>query len=96
MKDSVLQAHRGRIGGLVTHARHNSSEIAARARQGFDARFEREVDPDGLLAPEERARRADFARRAHFARLGLQSAQARLRKAQEVAGRDAAPEGVAR
>lgn len=49
----------------------------APARAAALARFEREVDPDGLLAPEERAKRADFARRAYFKRLALKSSKAR-------------------
>ena len=47
------------------------------ARRAFLDRFEREVDPDGLLSVEERRRRADHARRAHMLRLALWSAQAR-------------------
>lgn len=47
------------------------------ARAKFDERFEREVDPDGVLPPAERARRAENARQAYFARLALKSAQAR-------------------
>jgi hypothetical protein len=42
-------------------------------------RFERQVDPDGVLSPEERARRAGHARKAYFTRLALRSAQARRR-----------------
>lgn len=45
------------------------------------ARFEREVDPDGVLPPVELAKRADAARKAHFTRLALKSAQARRKKA---------------
>lgn len=41
------------------------------------ARFEREVDPDGKLPPEIRARRADFAKRAYFAKLAMKSSRAR-------------------
>jgi hypothetical protein len=48
---------------------------AARAR--FLDRFEREVDPDGTLPPDERAKRAEHARKAYFARLALASAKAR-------------------
>lgn len=47
------------------------------ARRAFLERFEREVDPDGLLDPEERARRAEHARKAYFAGLALKSARAR-------------------
>jgi hypothetical protein len=53
----------------------------ASARRAFDKRFEREVDPEGKLALAERARRAESAKKAHFARLALKSAQARRRKA---------------
>ena len=40
-------------------------------RAGFNARFEREVDPDGILPEQERALRAESARRAYFAGLAL-------------------------
>ena len=40
-------------------------------------RFEREVDPDGVLPTRERQRRAQHAMRAHMTRLALRSAQAR-------------------
>lgn len=49
------------------------------ARDGLQARFEREVDPEGRLTPDERARRAENAKRAHFQRLALASARARRR-----------------
>lgn len=51
----------------------------APARAAMLAKFEREVDPDGTLPPEERARRAEHLRKAHFARLALKSARARRR-----------------
>lgn len=47
------------------------------ARAAFLARFERLVDPDGALAPAERRRRAESARRAYFQRLALKSLTAR-------------------
>ncbi len=47
------------------------------ARDGLQRRFEREVDPDGVLPPDELATRAASARRAHFQRLALKSAQTR-------------------
>ncbi len=40
-------------------------------------RFEREVDPDGVLPAQERAKRAESARKAYFAKLALRSSQAR-------------------
>ncbi len=66
---------------LAAHARWaqtgDRAAQTARARAGFMARFEREVDPDNSLAPDERARRAENAMRAHMLRLRL----ARSRKA---------------
>ena len=44
------------------------------------ARFEKLVDPDGVLPAEERAARAESARKAHMARLALASARARRSK----------------
>ncbi len=49
----------------------------APARRAVLDRFERLVDPDGVLSAAERARRAGHARKAYFARLALRSAQAR-------------------
>jgi hypothetical protein len=43
-------------------------------------KFERQVDPSGTLTPAERAKRAAHARKAHFKRLALKSAQARRRR----------------
>jgi hypothetical protein len=39
------------------------------ARQAFFHRFERQVDPDGELSPEERTRRAEHALRAYMLQL---------------------------
>lgn len=51
----------------------------APARAALLARFEHEVDPDGTLPPDERARRAESARKAYFLRLALKSARSRRR-----------------
>ncbi len=53
------------------------SARTAPARKAALDRFEREVDPDGILPPAERARRAEHARKAYFTRLALASAKAR-------------------
>lgn len=69
---------RGQIAAHTSWA--NTSDRSARtrnARAKFDERFEREVDPEGILPPEERAKRAENARKAHFARLAFKSAKAR-------------------
>jgi len=49
----------------------------APARAAFLDRFDREVDPEGVLAPAERARRAEHARKAYFTRLAYKSSQKR-------------------
>jgi hypothetical protein len=41
------------------------------------SRFEREVDPDGVLPPEESLARAQAALRAHMLRLAYRSARKR-------------------
>lgn len=68
---------RGRIGGLALASQRDPNEYTAKARASFLERFERDVDPKGILSPEERQRRAQAARKAHFARLALKSAQSR-------------------
>jgi hypothetical protein len=68
---------RARLAAHTLHATHDSREIIAPARAAFQSRFQREVDPDGQLTPDERARRAAQARKAYYTRLALKSAQAR-------------------
>ncbi|MET4612014.1 uncharacterized protein YbaA (DUF1428 family) [Rhodococcus sp. PvR044] len=58
------------------------SARTANARKAMLDKFEREVDPEGVLTPAERAVRAEHARKAYYTRLALKSAQSR-RKAAE-------------
>jgi len=71
---------RARLGAYARHARHDSQKATAKARAAFLDRFEREADPDGVLSPQERARRAAHLRSAYFTRLALASARARRSK----------------
>ena len=80
MLDPVRAALIGRIGAHSLHSSRDSREVTRAARAAFLARFEREVDPTGVLPVDERLRRAEHARRAHFARLAFLSAEARRRK----------------
>jgi len=66
------------MGGLTVQARYGGA-VAARARKGLRAKFEREADPDGVLPEAERQRRADLLMRAHMLRLASRSAAARRR-----------------
>ena len=75
--DPQEMALRGRIGAYRLHATHDPRETTAAARAAFMSRFETEVDPDGTLPPVERARRAEAAKKAYFARLAHKSAKAR-------------------
>jgi hypothetical protein len=79
--DPADMALRGRIGALRLHATHDPRETTSAARATFLARFERDVDPEGLLPEGERRRRAEYARKAHFATLALKPARTRSRNA---------------
>ena len=70
----------GRLGAYTMLSRHDPYDITRAAREAFKSKFERDVDPDGVLPLEERLRRAEMARKAHFARLTLKSAEARRRR----------------
>jgi hypothetical protein len=60
------------------------------ARRAMLEKFEDQVDPDHTLSPVERAKRAEHARKAHYKRLALKSAQARRRRGGVGAERNAA------
>jgi hypothetical protein len=59
------------------HAQRDPRETTQAARDSFMARFERQVDPDNVLPPAERQRRAEAAKKAYFLKLALKSARAR-------------------
>ena len=63
------------------HAQRDPRETTQAARDSFMARFERQVDPNGLLPMPERLRRAEAAKRAYFLGLALKSARARRSRA---------------
>lgn len=83
------RALRGRIGAHISWA--NTADPVARTKPGRDAflaRFERQVDPEGVMDPAERARRAAHLRRAHMQGLAIKSAQKRR---ENRAARDKSP-----
>ena len=73
----------GRLGAHRMHAMYDSKETTAKGREAFMSKFEREVDPDGTLPPDERQRRAEHLRKAYFTELALKSVQSRARKKQQ-------------
>ena len=77
----------GRIGGLRLAATHEPKEYTAAARRVFAESFEHQVDPEGVLPPEERARRALAAKKAHMASLAYRSAVVRAERQAERASR---------
>lgn len=91
MPDDMTPAERtarARLAAHTLHSRVDSRVHTEPARKAFLARFEAEVDPTGALTPAERARRAEYAKKAYFTRLALRSAQAR-RTRRNRAGEDA-------
>lgn len=66
-----------RLGAYEQHARHSGDDTTKAGTAAFLARFEAQVDPDGLLSPAEREHRATMARKAHFQRLAIASVKAR-------------------
>ena len=85
MSKSLTPSERSLRAQIAAHESwaHTEDRTArtAPARKAALDRFENEVDPEGALLPEERARRAEHARKAYFLRLALKSAQARKRRA---------------
>jgi hypothetical protein len=73
---------RGRVGGLLMHARNGADANLPGARAAFMRRFLDEVDPDRTLPEAERERRADMARRGYFTQLAYRSSLARSRRAE--------------
>jgi hypothetical protein len=72
---------RARLAAHLKWARcADPTAATAPARAAFDARFQREVDPDGVLPIGERRRRAEQARKAYFTRLAYTSARGRSNK----------------
>jgi hypothetical protein len=71
---------RARAAAYAMHAKHGSRKAALGGQAALLAKFELQVDPDGLLTPEDRRRRALLARRAHMARLSLASVRSRRAK----------------
>jgi hypothetical protein len=69
-------ADRTAIARIAAHVRWSRTRDRAAATAAED-RFTRQVDPDGALDPEVRARLAANARAAYFGRLSRAAAKAR-------------------
>ena len=81
MTDSELASAIASIAAHESWAR--TADRAARtanARRKMLDNFERQVDPDGVMSPSERAKAAENARKAYFKRLALKSVQVRKQR----------------
>lgn len=90
-KQRTLQ---GRIAAHTRWSQADPVEGTAKARKAALTRFEKQVDPDRLLDPAERERRADHAKKAYFLSLALKSAAARKRPTASDATRRPATSGT--
>jgi hypothetical protein len=72
---------RAQIAANSRWSREDPRVGTARARAAWYRRFLDEVDPDRILPPTERERRAQAALRAEMQRLALRSSKARAAKA---------------
>src|SRR5437764_9747956 len=66
---------RASLAAHVLHGSHDSRDLTARARAALDQKFLDQVDPS--LPMEERLRRAEHLKSAHFARLAFLRAKQR-------------------
>lgn len=72
---------RAKLAAHTRWSREGSREEATRkARERFEQSFEDKVDPERKLPPQERARLAEHAKKAHFYRMAMKSVEARKRK----------------
>jgi hypothetical protein len=79
-KDPARRATIARIAALTRWSQTDSKDAMEHVRAGLDGWFERQVDPDGALDPDERQRRAEAFKKAHYQRMALKSARVRAKK----------------
>lgn len=69
------------IASIAAHTRWagipDRTAATAAMRKAAEDRFEKQVDPEGTLDPATRAKLAASARKAHFLRMALRSAEVR-------------------
>jgi hypothetical protein len=78
---------RARLAAYKMHSQGGTNTKPARL--AWEAKFEEQVDPHGTLSPEERARRAEAARKAHYTKMAYRSARARSKRARTALVKDA-------
>ena len=73
---------RARLGAHSMLAKNDPKLSTRNGRAAFTKRFVDEVDPSRVLPEAERARRAEHAKKAYFARIALESMKARRERAE--------------
>lgn len=86
MLNAAQRTTRARAAAFARAAQYDGREVTAAATAAQLARYDRLVDPEGKLPPEERSRRARAALRSHMASLSLKASQAKARKRTEPVG----------
>jgi hypothetical protein len=83
-KTGLTAAQRRRRARVAVHTSWaNTTDRSARtapAREAFRARFEHQVDPDGVLPPEDRAERVRHAVKAYMLQLAERSTRSKRSK----------------
>jgi methylmalonyl-CoA mutase cobalamin-binding subunit len=70
----------GRLGAFTQHSRYSAKESTRPARAAFLASLERQVDPLGVLDPDDRAARTAAALRVHMIRMSMASREIRKQR----------------
>ena len=79
MSYSLIENRRRKVAQVAALRRWARTGIDERranmapAQAALAAKWEREVDPEGLLDPDERRRRADALKQAHYIEMSLRS-----------------------
>ena len=68
---------RAKLAAHTLHAQVDGRAHTEPARAAAMARFEKQVDPLGVLTLQERARRAESAKKAYFTGLAFKASKAR-------------------
>lgn len=80
--DADLRSLRARVAVHTSWAKtEDRAARTANARKAFADRWEKQVDPDGVLDPEERAKRAANAKQAFYLGMAYKSAASRRKAA---------------
>lgn len=84
MSEGLTPSQRARRAALIRHSKGDPVQATAAGRRAFLERFEKQVDPEGVLDPIERERRAERLKRAYFIDLAAKSVASRKKRAERM------------